>query len=98
LILLSALFHTACNNLTGGEKTTVSSVTVSPATATVVKGETQTFTAAVAGTASPAQTVRWNIDEPFVSGTAITANGGGTAQVPGTEFEGRKKRWGPAKP
>ncbi|MDR2575469.1 MAG: glycoside hydrolase family 11 protein [Treponema sp.] len=54
---------------------TVSSVTVSPASASVVKGETQAFTAAVAGTNNPAQTVTWSVEEPHASGTGINADG-----------------------
>jgi hypothetical protein len=51
---------------------TVTGVTVSPGTASVVKGNTQTFTAIVAGTNSPAQTVNWSIDGTHAAGTGIT--------------------------
>jgi hypothetical protein len=55
---------------------TVTGVTVSPATATVAKGGTQTFTAAVAGENSPAQTVTWSVEgAASVSGTAINEGG-----------------------
>ena len=53
---------------------TVTGVTVTPATASVEKGKTQQFTAAVTGTNNPAQTVTWTV-EGGVSGTAITADG-----------------------
>ena len=42
---------------------TVDRVTVSPAIATVLKGEQQAFTATVTGTNNPAQTVIWSIVE-----------------------------------
>jgi hypothetical protein len=54
---------------------TVSGVSVSPAAASVIQGRTQTFTAAVTGTGSPAQTVTWSVEGAAVSGTAISANG-----------------------
>jgi hypothetical protein len=55
---------------------TVDSVAVSPSTATVAKGGTQTFTAAVTGANSPAQTVSWSIVESGkAEGTAITPQG-----------------------
>ena len=54
---------------------TISSITVSPATASVEKGTTQQFTAIVNGTNNPAQTVTWNIDESVVAGTSISTNG-----------------------
>jgi formylglycine-generating enzyme required for sulfatase activity len=53
---------------------TVNTVTVSPATASVDKGGTHTFTATVAGTGSPAQTVTWTV-AGGVTGTAISADG-----------------------
>ena len=40
---------------------TVESVTVSPVSAEVAKGGTQTFTATVTGTGNPAQTVTWTV-------------------------------------
>ena len=55
---------------------TVTSVTVSPAAPNVVKGGSQTFTAAVAGTNNPAQTVTWSIDQTNKNeGTSISAGG-----------------------
>jgi hypothetical protein len=51
---------------------TVSSVTVSPATASVAKGGTQTFSATVTGTGSPAQTVTWTVNGNDNSGTTIS--------------------------
>jgi hypothetical protein len=51
-------------------------VTVSAASATVEKGGTQTFTATVEGTNSPAQTVTWSIVETGKkAGTTINASG-----------------------
>ena len=55
-------------------KPTVTSVTVSPATASVEKGATQKFTATVTGTNNPAQTVTWSIDKTN-SGTTINSSG-----------------------
>ena len=53
---------------------TVTDVTVSPATANVQKGGTQTFTATVTGTNSPAQTVTWAVSGG-ISGTSINNSG-----------------------
>jgi uncharacterized repeat protein (TIGR02543 family) len=49
-------------------------VTVSPATASVVKEGTQTFSAVVTGTGSPAQTVTWTVSGGG-EGTTINAEG-----------------------
>jgi len=58
------------------ELPTITSVTVSPPTVTVGKGSTHTFTAAVAGTNSPAETVTWSIVEAGKkAGTTISASG-----------------------
>lgn len=56
---------------------TVTGVTVSPATAKVQKGGTQQFTATVAGTNSPAQTVTWAVDGGMntITETTITEQG-----------------------
>lgn len=51
----SALTYTA-------NSSTVTSVTVSPPTATLYGGQTQQFTAVVGGTGSPPQTVTWSVD------------------------------------
>ena len=54
----------------------VTTVTVAPATPTVLKGGTQQFTATVTGTNSPATTVTWSIVETgLASGTNITTAG-----------------------
>ncbi|GHV62569.1 hypothetical protein AGMMS49587_09780 [Spirochaetia bacterium] len=45
----------------GGDPATVTGVTVSPATVVIKQGGTKTFSAAVNGTNSPAQTVTWTI-------------------------------------
>jgi hypothetical protein len=57
-----------------GTKPTVTSVGVSPSTASVDRGATRTFTATVSGTNSPAQTVTWAVSGGG-SGTAISAGG-----------------------
>ncbi len=54
---------------------TVTSVTVSPSTISVQKGNTQSFTSTVDGTNSPAQTVAWSVSGNTSSGTAIDASG-----------------------
>jgi hypothetical protein len=54
---------------------TVNTVTVSPATATVVRGGATAFTAAVTGTNNPAQTVTWTVAGNTSTGTAISAGG-----------------------
>lgn len=51
---------------------TVFSVTVSPSTTSVQKGNTENFSAAVNGTNSPAQTVTWDVEGESSSGTSIT--------------------------
>jgi hypothetical protein len=57
------------------EETTVTGVTVSPAVVNVVKGGTQSFTAAVNGTGSPAQTVTWSVEGAANTGTVISTTG-----------------------
>lgn len=54
---------------------TVTSVTVAPQTVSVQKGSTQTFTATVNGTNSPAQTVIWSVYDNASLNTAINASG-----------------------
>jgi hypothetical protein len=56
------------------ELPTVSSVTVTPETATVEKGATQQFIAAVSGTNNPTQTVTWTV-EGGGNGTSISTDG-----------------------
>ena len=53
----------------------VTSVTVAPPTVSVQKGTTQTFTAAVNGTNSPAQTVAWSVYGNTSGSTTINASG-----------------------
>ena len=53
---------------------TVTSVTVSPATVSVARGQTQQFSATVNGTGSPAQTVTWTVSGGG-SGTSINSSG-----------------------
>jgi hypothetical protein len=57
--------------------TSVTSVTVSPSTATVQKGSTKAFTASVIGTNNPAQTVAWTIEGNVAlnAGTTISSDG-----------------------
>ena len=52
---------------------TVTKVTVSPATASVAKGQTETFTATVEGEDDPAQTVTWTVTGS--SASSISAEG-----------------------
>ncbi len=54
---------------------TVSSVTVSPSTASVEKGGSQTFSASVSGTNSPAQTVTWSVSGNNSANTQIGTDG-----------------------
>jgi len=54
---------------------TVTSVTLSSATASLLRGETQQFTATVIGTNNPPQSVTWSVDKPYTAGTGITADG-----------------------
>jgi hypothetical protein len=61
------VFTAACDtptSATGGGETavTVTGVTISPSTPSAAKGGTEQFTATVAGTNSPAQTVTWTIE------------------------------------
>ncbi|MDR1326311.1 MAG: leucine-rich repeat protein, partial [Treponema sp.] len=65
---------TAIVTISSGGVPTVTSVTVSPATAAVVKGATQQFTATVNGTSNPGQTVTWTV-EGGVTGTSISSSG-----------------------
>jgi len=90
LIVLAAVIGfsmTACDNAPDNTSTTddsstpddtptVASVTVSPATATVAKGATQTFTADVTVTNNAAKTVIWSIVQTNKNaGTTINASG-----------------------
>jgi len=58
-----------------GPAPTVDSVTVDPDTVSVVKGETQQFTAAVDGDNSPSQVVEWTVEGTTNGGTSISAAG-----------------------
>lgn len=53
---------------------TVTMVSVSPATASVGKGDTESFSATVAGTNSPSQSVTWSVTGG-ISGTSISPSG-----------------------
>lgn len=55
------------------KKPTVSSVTVNPSFASVVKGQTQQFSATITGTNEPAQTVNWIVNS--TDGSTIDDNG-----------------------
>lgn len=59
----------------GAGSSTVTGVTVSPSTATVVGGATQAFSAVVAGTGSPSQSVNWTASAGII-------NSGGTFTAP----------------
>ena len=54
---------------------TVTGVTVSPATATVQKGNTKQFTVAVNGTKNPPKTVTWSVSGNTKTGTSISTGG-----------------------
>jgi len=76
LVAIIGFVAVACDNGNPDTTPTVTSVTVSPATPNVVKGTTQTFTATVTGTNSPAQTVTWSIVETNKNmGTTINTSG-----------------------
>jgi hypothetical protein len=76
-LVIAAIFTLAgCGDLNGGGGSesgapTVTNVTVTPETSTVAKGGTQTFTATVTGTNSPAQTVTWEVTGSEEAGTSI---------------------------
>ena len=78
--LVLAVMYTslACSNDTPSSSSsstaTVTDVTVKPSTASVIKGGTQQFRAAVTGTNSPAQTVSWTVTGGG-TGTTIANNG-----------------------
>jgi hypothetical protein len=77
-VLALAVMFAACSNPAGGESgtsVTVTSVTVSPSTATVAKSGGQIFTATVTGTGDPAQTVTWSLEGAAKPGTMIDGNG-----------------------
>jgi hypothetical protein len=80
ILIFTITLFTGCPTDSGaddtgnGNNTTVSAVTVSPATANVAKGKTLQFTAAVTGTNSPAQTVTWSVSGG-AAGTAISTGG-----------------------
>jgi hypothetical protein len=57
---------------------TVTGVTISPETASVPRGGSETFTAGVEGTGSPEQTVIWSVADPEEPGTGIS---GGTLTI-----------------
>jgi len=61
------------------------SVTVSPSTATVRKGSTQTFTAVVEGTNNPEQAVIWTIEGNVQLHTGTTISSNGVLTVSGAE-------------
>jgi len=59
----------------GATLPTVTSVTISPASAQVARGTTQQFTAAVAGANNPSQGVTWTVTGNQSSSTNINING-----------------------
>jgi hypothetical protein len=85
-VLAAVLMFGACSLFTGSDNNaTVNAVIVSPAAGTVVKGGTQIFTAAVAGTGDYAQTVTWKVGggaETVISGAGVlTVAGNETASI-----------------
>lgn len=64
-----------------GETPTVTSVTLSPATATGVSGQNITFSATVVTTNFAPQTVNWSVDTTS-AGLGVTIDAGGTVYVP----------------
>jgi len=79
LVVSLTLFACPASN-NGGENqdtgTTVTGITVIPATANVIRGGNATFTANVAGSNNPPQTVTWSIVETDKkAATTITAGG-----------------------
>jgi len=57
------------------EETAVTSVTITPSTASVAKGANLSFSAKVTGTKNPDQTVTWSIDEASKKATTINSSG-----------------------
>ena len=53
----------------------VTGVTVTPATASIQKGNTQQFNATVTGAYLPARTVSWSLEDSHASGTGISDTG-----------------------
>jgi formylglycine-generating enzyme required for sulfatase activity len=65
VLTLAALMFAACPSPTdddSGDGPMVTGVTISPPTASVNKGGTETFTATVEGTGNPTQTVSWTVE------------------------------------
>jgi formylglycine-generating enzyme required for sulfatase activity len=76
-IVALVLVFTGCDNpaSSGGGSPTVSGVTVSPASESVAKGGSQTFTATVEGTNNPSQEVSWTVEGSSSIGTTISSSG-----------------------
>jgi len=74
LLTVFALMMTGCPDGGKTETSSVTSVTVSPSTATVAKGGTSSFTATVTGTGNPATTVTWSVTGG-ITGTSISNAG-----------------------
>ena len=60
---------------------TVTGVSVSPSTATVIAGQTQQFSATVAGTGSPSQSVTWTASAGIIDGTGLFTAPAATSNV-----------------
>jgi hypothetical protein len=73
MCMAAVTMFTACGEILPDLSSTVTGVTVSPATATVARGGTQTFTATVEGTNSPDRTVTWTLSGAQKPGTTIAA-------------------------
>ncbi len=74
-ITYTDLVNTVQIGSVGNPVPTVDSVTVTPATASVQKGGTKAFSAAVNGTNYPAQTVTWSVYGNNSGGTSINSSG-----------------------
>lgn len=73
---MAAKLGSSYNSISAVPAATVSGVTVTPATITVGMGATHTFTATVAGTNNPDQTVTWSLTGTSNAGTTIDASSG----------------------
>jgi Bacterial Ig-like domain (group 2) len=93
-----AAWQVACSGGGGGSiqpppPSTITSVTVSPATASVEEGKTETFTAAVTGTGNYSSSVTWTASAGTISSSGIfTAPGTpGTVTVTATSTQDKTK-------
>ncbi|WP_049729445.1 glucosaminidase domain-containing protein [Dorea sp. D27] len=66
---------TAAQKITVNEKTTVTEVSINPASVEMKTGSSRTFGVAVAGTGNPAQTVTWSVTGAKSADTKIDSTG-----------------------